>query len=101
MIAGFLGNLVLMYLHVIPCNSIANGRINGRKSPCEKEFNANLTSITTVPVTTWNFPCCYRHLLPPNAFPYHSSFTYIPLFHAFPFVKNRIVLGNKLRQLIR
>ena len=52
MIAGFLDTQFLMYLHVIPCNSIAIGRINRRKSTCEKEFNADCTSITTVPVTT-------------------------------------------------
>ena len=41
MIAGFLDTQFLMYLHVIPCNSIAIGRINRRKSTCEKEFNAD------------------------------------------------------------
>ena len=93
MIAGFLDTQFLMYLHVIPCNSIAIGRINRRKSTCEKEFNADFTSITTVPVTTRFFPYSYRHCLPTNTFPYHSifrvtHFRYWPYIH-FPVVSKK------------
>lgn len=62
-----------LIINISSYNSIANGRINGRQSPCEEEFNAESTSITTVPVTRY-FPCSYRHCLPTDTFPYLSNF---------------------------